>query len=106
MSDLLHACHAATGGDVPSNEEWHYQPPDVDLPMPWRVVLKWRVSTLAGFEGGTKIYLNTIDPWALRDRLVPRLYELRERGHIAASIKLATECACRPNSLRYNPLLG
>ena len=43
---------------MPSNEEWHYQPPDVDLPMPWRTVLKWRVSTLAGFEGGTKIYLN------------------------------------------------
>jgi galactose-1-phosphate uridylyltransferase len=51
-------------GQCPRNEEWHYQPPDVDLPMPWRIVLKWRVSTLAGFEGGTKIYLNTIDPWA------------------------------------------
>ena len=52
MSDLIHACHAATGADVACNEEWHHKPPDVDLPMPWRVVLKWRVSTLAGFEGG------------------------------------------------------
>jgi hypothetical protein len=71
------------GSAVPSNEEWHYQPPDVDLPMPLADVLKWRVSTLAGFEGGTKIYLNTIDPWHLRDRVVRALFELREQGRIA-----------------------
>ena len=105
FSDLLHACHAATGAAVPSNEEWHYQPPDVDLPMPWRTVLKWRVSTLAGFEGGTKIYLNTIDPWHLRDRVVRELFALREHGRIAPDLKIATECTCRPNSLKYNPLL-
>lgn len=105
FSDLLHAMHAATGTAVPCNEEWHYQPPDVDLPMPWRVVLKWRVSTLAGFEGGTKIYLNTIDPWRVRDLLVARLFPLRESGTISPSTRIATECACRPNSLRYNPLL-
>lgn len=105
FSDLLHACHAATGAAVPSNEEWHYQPPDVDLPMPWRTVLKWRVSTLAGFEGGTKIYLNTIDPWHLRDRVVRELFVLREHGRIAPDLKIATECTCRPNSLKYNPLL-
>ncbi len=105
MSDLLHACHAATGPAVPCNEEWHHQPPDVDLPMPWRIVLKWRVSTLAGFEGGTKIYLNTIDPWNLRDRVVPQLQVLRGQGRIAADIAIATECACTPNSLRYNPVL-
>ncbi|MEZ5193945.1 MAG: DUF4921 family protein [Nocardioides sp.] len=36
FSDLLHAIHAATGADVPSNEEWHHQPPGVgyDSPMP------------------------------------------------------------------------
>ena len=105
FSDLLHALHAATGGEVACNEEWHYQPPDVDLPMPWRVVLKWRVSTLAGFEGGTKIYLNTIDPWNVRDRVVQALFPLRESGRIAPEIRIATECSCRPNSLRYNPLL-
>ena len=22
---------------------------DVDVPMPWRIVIKWRVSTMAGF---------------------------------------------------------
>ena len=69
-------------------------------------MLKWRVSTLAGFEGGTKIYLNTIDPWALRDRMVPPLYALREQGAIAPTIRLTTACDCRPNSLRYNPMLG
>lgn len=105
FSDLLHAVHAATGPTVACNEEWHYQPPDVDLPMPWRVVVKWRVSTLAGFEGGTKIYLNTIDPWSIRDRLVPELFRLRSAGVIAPEIRIATECSCRPNSLRYNPML-
>jgi hypothetical protein len=47
---------------------------------PLRVVLKWRVSTMAGFEGGTRIYLNTIDPWALRERVVARLTELLPAG--------------------------
>ncbi|MGV1030435.1 MAG: DUF4921 family protein, partial [Dermatophilaceae bacterium] len=98
VSDLLHACHAATGPEIACNEEWHHQAPDMDVPMPWRMVLKWRVSTLAGFEGGTKIYLNTIDPWQLRDRVVPRLLELRASGRIAPNMQIATECDCRPNS--------
>ncbi len=105
VSDMAHACHAATGPGVPCNEEWQHQPIDVDMPMPWRMVLKWRVSTLAGFEGGTKIYLNTIDPWNLHDRVVPRLQELRAEGLIAPDIAIATECVCSPNSLRYNPVL-
>jgi galactose-1-phosphate uridylyltransferase len=106
VSDLVHACHAATGPLVPSNEEWHHQAADVDEPMPWRIVLKWRVSTLAGFEGGTKIYLNTIDPWTLRDRVVDRLFSLRDEGRVAAGIRIATEAHCRPNPLLYNPRLG
>lgn len=105
MSDMLHALHVATGPHVPTNEEWHHKPIDVDMPMPWRILLKWRVSTLAGFEGGTKIYVNTIDPWTLRDRIVPRLLEARANGEIASNINIATECACRVNSLRYNPYL-
>ena len=40
MSDLLHACHAATGAAVPCNEEWHHRPADVDVPMPWRIMVK------------------------------------------------------------------
>lgn len=101
MSDMIHAMHAATGADVPTNEEWHYRPIDVTAPMPWRVVLKWRVSTLAGFEGATKIYLNTIAPKALRDRVVDRLFALRREGVIADGLKVAFEAPCRPNSLRY-----
>lgn len=83
MSDLLHAMHAATGATVPTNEEWHHRPPDVHVPMPWRIVLKWRIHVPAGFEGGTKIYVNTIDPWTLRARVVTALRELREDGGIA-----------------------
>ena len=100
MSDMIHAMHAATGVDVPSNEEWHYRPIDSDLPMPWRVMLKWRVSTVAGFEGATKIYLNTLDPYMVRDRVVSALFALRRQGRIAP-IRIATECACRPNPLKY-----
>ncbi|RNE49758.1 DUF4921 domain-containing protein [Corynebacterium alimapuense] len=105
MSDLLHACHAATGPDVPCNEEWMHQPVDLDLPMPWRVNIKWRVSTLAGFEGGTKIYVNTLSPDNIRDRVVEALYRLRDQGEIASGIRIATECSAKRNSLRYNPLL-
>ena len=105
MSDLIHACHAAAGPDIPCNEEWHHRPVDLDVRMPWRVMIKWRTSNLAGFEGGTKIYLNTISPWDLRDRVVPKMYELRRTGHISDSIHIATECQCLPNSLKYNPLV-
>ncbi len=101
MADLLHACHAATGAEVASNEEWHHRWPDLDLALPWRIVLKWRLSTLAGFEGGTKIYLNTIDPWQLRDRVVDRLSGLRESGALAPGIAVGEECPARPNTLRY-----
>ena len=105
MSDMVHAAHAATGPDVPCNEEWHHKPIDLDMPMPWRVNLKWRVSTLAGFEGGTKIYVNTLSPVDIRDRVVPRLYEYRDSGKVARDIRIAMECATGRNMLRYNPYL-
>ena len=105
MSDLIHAMHAATGPLIPTNEEWYTQPIDLDVSMPWRVHLKWRVSTLAGFEGGTKIYVNTIDPWTLRDKVVPRLLELRAEGKVSQNINIATECSCKVNSLKYNRAL-
>jgi galactose-1-phosphate uridylyltransferase len=100
FSNLLHACHAATGPLVPTNEEWHHRPPEAGQPMPLRAMLKWRVSTLAGFEGGTKINVNTIAPDDLRDRVVGRLRELRDHGQIAP-MPLGRECAGRPGSLRY-----
>lgn len=101
MSDMIHACHAATGSDVPCNEEWLYRPPDVDVPVPWHILIKWRVNTPAGFEAVTKIYVNTIDPWLLRDIVVKRLFALRSEGKIA-QMKLADECDCVPNCLQYN----
>lgn len=101
MSDLLHAMHAATGPDVPCNEEWHYRPVDTPLVMPWRIMLKWRISTLAGFEGATKIYLNTIAPGTLRDRVVSRLRELRGQGLLAPGLAIAEEATTAPNPLRY-----
>ncbi|MCV2393552.1 DUF4921 family protein [Actinotalea sp. M2MS4P-6] len=100
FSDLLHALHAATGSDVPTNEEWHYRPPAAVEPMPWHVVLKWRVSTLAGFEGGTKINVNTIDPFTLRDRTVAALQRLRDAGKVAR-MALGDECSHELGVLRY-----
>lgn len=102
VSDLVHACHAAMGPSIPCNEEWHYKPPDADVPMPWRIQIKWRVSNPAGFEGGTLIYVNTIDPESLRDKVVPRLFELKNQDKIAL-MKIAFECDCVPNCLKYNP---
>jgi len=102
MSDIIHACHAATGAEIPCNEEWYYKPPDADVAMPWRVLIKWRTNTPAGFEGGTKIYVNTIEPESLRDKVVPRLFELKNQGRIAP-MKIAFECDCVPNCLKYNP---
>ncbi|MDR1512031.1 MAG: DUF4921 family protein, partial [Propionibacteriaceae bacterium] len=104
MSDHIHAVQAATGSDVPTNEEWHHQPVDSDQRMPWRVNIKWRVSTVAGFEGGTQLYINTISPQRLRDMVVPTLFDLRHQGRIAG-IRIAMECSGAPNLLRYNPNL-
>ena len=92
MSDVLHACHAATGSAIPVNEEWYTRPLGVsaaDATIPWHIVLKWRINTLAGFEGATGIYLNTIDPWSLRDKVGPRLHELARGGRIAEGLELS-----------------
>ena len=100
FSDVLHAVHAATGAQVPTNEEWHHRPPSATQPMPWHVVVKWRVSTLAGFEGGTKINVNTIDPCTVRDRLVSGITRLRGRGEVAM-MSVGDECSHRLGALRY-----
>ena len=88
FSDLLHACHAASGPTVPCNEEWHYRPPTLDREIPMRVVLKWRISTPAGFEGGSRIYVNTIDPWTLAERARTALTVLAAADGIAPSIQI------------------
>lgn len=105
VADLVHACHVAAGPHVSCNEEWLHRPLDVDIPMPWRIVIKWRVSTVAGFEGGTKIYINTISPADLKDRVLSALEEAREDGRLAPGIRLGDECAHTPNMLKYNPAI-
>jgi galactose-1-phosphate uridylyltransferase len=100
FSDLLHACHAAMGSQIPCNEEWYYSPPDAVDVMPWHILIKWRTVNPAGFEGGTKIFINPVSPTLLRDQVVPRLYELRQQGKIR-NIRIATECRIRPNPLFY-----
>lgn len=98
VSDILHAVHAATGVKIPTNEEWYYRPPSTDVPMRWRTLLKWRVSTLAGFEGGTRLYLNTIDPWQIAKRMREELFKLREEGAIA-DMRIGDECVVDANTL-------
>ncbi|MCL2786983.1 MAG: DUF4921 family protein [Micrococcales bacterium] len=100
MSDLLHAMHAATEPNTACNEEWHYRPRDCTRPMPWRIMLKWRLSKLAGFEGATKIYTTTISPFALRDQVVRSLQALREADRIA-DLHIGDSCVTDPNPLRY-----
>lgn len=100
VSDLLLAMHAATGTEVAINEEWHHQPIGVDVPMPWRVVVKWRISTMAGFEGGTQVHVNTIDPWGVRDRVLAALESLRAADALPP-MAIGDECRVPPGLLRY-----
>jgi len=100
FSDLLHAAHAATGVAVPTNEEWHHRPPAAAEAMPWHVVLKWRVSVLAGFEGGTKINVNTLEPGGVRERVVAELRRLRAAG-LVAPVRVGDECTHATGLLRY-----
>jgi galactose-1-phosphate uridylyltransferase len=102
VSDLVHALHAATGVLVPTNEEWHYRPAPAAAPMPWRIVLKWRISNPAGFEGDTKVYVNTIDPWTLRQRAVDELTRLRAEGRLADGIRIGDECKPSDARLHYS----
>jgi galactose-1-phosphate uridylyltransferase len=100
MSNLVHAIHAAMGPQISCNEEWYYTPIDAVYKMPWHILIKWRVNVPAGFEGGTSIFINPLTPIELRDKLVPRLYRLREEKKIAW-VRIAEECRVDPNPLKY-----
>ena len=100
VSDLIHAIHAAMGPGISCNEEWYYSPVDTIVKMPWHILIKWRVNVPAGFEGGTSIYINPLTPLELRDRVVPRLYELRNEKRVSG-IRIAAECQLRPKMLEY-----
>ncbi|MGP9759408.1 DUF4921 family protein [Corynebacterium sp. AOP12-C2-36] len=103
VADLVHACHVAAGPHMPSNEEWLHRPLDVDVPMPWRIMIKWRDSTMAGFEGGTKIFINTLSPADLKAQVLEKLTVARDEGRLAPGIRLGGEIEFQRNSLRYNP---
>ena len=100
VSNLVHACHAAVGGQIPCNEEWYYTPVDAVYKMPWHILIRWRVNVPAGFEGGTDIYINPMTPIDLRDKMVPRLYKLRDDNKIDR-VRVAEECRVDPNPLKY-----
>lgn len=100
MSNMLHAIHRALGSDVSCNEEWYYTPVDAIYPMPWHILVKLRINTPAGFEGGTGIFINPMTPTELRDMIVPRLFELRAT-HAIAYFHIAEECSAELNALRY-----
>jgi galactose-1-phosphate uridylyltransferase len=100
VSDVVHAIHAASGPGISCNEEWYYMPRDSIVSIPWHVLIKWRINIAAGFEGGTKIYVNPMSLNELRDQVVPRLFDLRTHGKIAW-LQIAEECPVKPNSLQY-----
>jgi galactose-1-phosphate uridylyltransferase len=100
FSDLVHACHAASGSQISCNEEWYYSPIDSIDKMPWHILIKWRTNITAGFEGGTKIFINPVSPIDLRDKIVPRLYKLRDEGKLG-NINIAEECKMVHNPLQY-----
>jgi galactose-1-phosphate uridylyltransferase len=100
MSTLVRSIHAAVGGGISCNEEWYYTPFDAVYKMPWHILIKLRINTPAGFEGGTSIFINPLTPIELRDRLVPVLYRLRDEGKIPW-IRIAEECRVDPNPLKY-----
>ncbi len=100
ISDLIRACYLAMGNELSCNEEWYYTPNDTIYHMPWHILIKWRINIPAGFEGGTKVYVNPISPIDIRDRMVPKLYKLRDKGLIKG-VRIAEECKIVHNPLLY-----
>ena len=99
--DLIHAYHAAIGPDISCNEEWYTAPRDSIDRVPWHIYIKWRINNPAGFEGGTRIYINPMSPFELRDRMVSRLYQVRDQRKLASGIRIAEECSIEPNALQF-----
>jgi galactose-1-phosphate uridylyltransferase len=100
FSDIVHAVHVALGPGISCNEEWYYRPVDCLDKLPWHIFIKLRISTPAGFEGGTRLHINPISPYELRDMVVEKLYPARDKK-IIDGFKIAEECPCEPNCLRY-----
>ena len=62
--------------------------PEVRGRIPLQAIVKWRINTPAGFEGGTKIHINTIDPWTLRDRVRVGIETGLAGGLVADTVQL------------------
>jgi galactose-1-phosphate uridylyltransferase len=101
FSDLLRAVHVASGSRVPCNEEWYFRPRGSEPPMPFHVLLKWRVNIPAGFEGGSEIHINPLFPEQMRDRVLPALKELAARGEMPGA-QVGEDCPCEDGCLRYD----
>ena len=98
---MVRVCHAAVGSRISHNEEWYYTPVDSIFKMPWHINIKLRTNVPAGFEGGTNIFINPMNPLDLRDSIVPGLYKLRADGKCRSSLRIAEECRVIPNPLLY-----
>lgn len=101
FSDLLRALHAAAGPRVPCNEEWYFRPRGSEVGLPFHVLVKWRVNTPAGFEGGSEIHINPLFPEQVRDRVLPGLRQLAAEGALPGA-RVGEECACEEGCLRYD----
>lgn len=106
ISDVLHALHCALGRHTPANEEWYHRPVELGTPMRFRILLKRRTSTIAGFEGSTRIYLNSIDPWTLREEVVEQLVQKWREGRIAESLQIGNDYRLPPNPLGNHSARG
>lgn len=100
FSDIVHAIHAALTSQIATNEEWYYTPKDSVDVMPWHILIKLRINMPAGFEGGTKIYINPMSPFELRDKVIDRLIQLRRENKIG-KMKIGQECKSKTNCLLY-----
>ena len=101
MSDLVHAVHCVTTSQTTCNEEWYYAPFDSVYNIPWRICIKLRIHTPAGFEGNTEIYINPVHPRKLASELAKLLEIKRDEGLICPDIRIGREVKREPNVLKY-----
>ncbi len=101
ISDIVRAMHVAMTSQLTCNEEWYYTPFDAIDVAPWHILIKWRLNIPAGFEGNTKIYINPYSPDRIKEFMVPRLIEARDKGLISGDIRIDGEVDIRANPLQY-----
>jgi galactose-1-phosphate uridylyltransferase len=101
VSELVHAIQKAAGPMAPSNEEWYYTPRDSNIYIPWHILIKLRTNIIAGFEGGTNIFVNPLSLEDLRNEMVDKLKDFLELDKID-KMKIGKNCKTELNSLAYN----